>query len=196
MCRGVVAHRLQTGGTVRSSLGSCGLAFFVLVPFELHAQTSTTAGPPQTVCNLPIPAPAQEPPAGTSPVIFQIVPCFDRQGNISMVEPETYLHYIQTSVSRPSQHEWVPYDDKGSIDSPGLQAAVGDRIPRRPDDRSDRLPLRERHRGQVDRHEMNARSSIRLSQLQQPYALQTLGRDRRDDRRLTPRNNERSHRHR
>ena len=28
-----------------------------------------------------------------------------------MVEPETYLHYIQTPVSRPSQHEWVPYDD-------------------------------------------------------------------------------------
>ena len=32
------------------------------------------------------------------PVIFQIVPCFDRQGNVSMVEPETYLHYIQTAV--------------------------------------------------------------------------------------------------
>ena len=98
MCRRVVAHRLQSGGTVRSSLRflTCGLAFFVLVPFRLHAQTPTTPGPPQTICNLPIPAPAQEPPPGTSPVIFQIVPCFDRQGNISMVEPETYLHYIQT----------------------------------------------------------------------------------------------------
>ena len=28
-----------------------------------------------------------------------------------MVEPETYLHYIQTPASRPSASEWVPYDD-------------------------------------------------------------------------------------
>jgi outer membrane protein insertion porin family len=28
-----------------------------------------------------------------------------------MVEPETYLHYIHTPVSRPSQNEWVPFDE-------------------------------------------------------------------------------------
>ena len=44
-------------------------------------------------------------------MIFQIVPCFDRQGHVSMVEPETYLHYIHTPVSRPSQNEWVPFDE-------------------------------------------------------------------------------------
>ena len=41
-----------------------------------------------------------------------------------------------------------------------------------------------------------ARGSLRLPQLQQPHALQTLGRDRREDRHLTPRNNEQSNRHR
>src|SRR5688572_8863746 len=73
------------------------------------AQQPTTAAP-LTICNLPIPLPAQEPPADTPPVIFHIVPCFDRQGNVSMVEPETYLHYIQTRVSLPSRNEWVTYD--------------------------------------------------------------------------------------
>jgi len=28
-----------------------------------------------------------------------------------MIEPETYLHYIQTAVSRPSRNEWVPFDE-------------------------------------------------------------------------------------
>jgi outer membrane protein insertion porin family len=87
------------------------LVLVALVPFEARAQELFAPGAPQTICDLPIPPPAQQPAAGTPPVIFQIVPCFDRQKNISMVEPETYLHYIQTRVSRPSQHEWVPYDD-------------------------------------------------------------------------------------
>src|SRR5687767_9626024 len=52
-----------------------------------------TQGPaaPATVCNLPIPAPAALPPEGSEPVIYQIVPCFPQQGNVSNVEPETYL---------------------------------------------------------------------------------------------------------
>ncbi len=28
-----------------------------------------------------------------------------------MIEPETYLHYIQTTVSRPSQGEWIAYNE-------------------------------------------------------------------------------------
>lgn len=51
------------------------------------------------------------PPADGPPVVFQIVPCFEKQGNVSMIEPETYLHYIRTRVSRPSQNEWFPYDE-------------------------------------------------------------------------------------
>ena len=88
------------------------LLVLIATAYDAVAQEAPAAGPsPQTVCGLPIPPPATEPPAGASPVIFQLVPCFSRQGNVSMVEPQTYLHYIHTRTSRPSVSEWVPYDE-------------------------------------------------------------------------------------
>jgi len=63
-----------------------------------------------TLCGAPVPAPSRLPPAGSPPVIYQIAPCFERQGNVSAVEPQTYLYYIQTRPSLPSQNQWVPYD--------------------------------------------------------------------------------------
>jgi outer membrane protein insertion porin family len=90
---------------------ACVVALAALTPVPSSAQHAAPADGPPTICNLPIPPPAQVPPEGSSPVVFQIVPCFEKQGNVSMVEPETYLHYIQTRVSRPSQNEWVRYDE-------------------------------------------------------------------------------------
>ena len=75
------------------------------------AQPSPPPASGATVCNLPIPPPANDPPPGSGPVVFQIVPCFRRQGNVSMVEPQTYLYYIKATTSRPSQNEWAPYDE-------------------------------------------------------------------------------------
>ena len=135
----VVARRLQLGRTVRSVLrfshsdsrSSCSFRSNCthrhLRLLSLHRQS----------VNFPFQRPPRNRRRVTSPVIVQIVPCFHRQGDISMIEPETYLHYIQTSVSRPSPQEWVPYDDT-SLESirPGLQAVVGDGIARRPVDRS------------------------------------------------------------
>jgi outer membrane protein insertion porin family len=72
--------------------------------------TSRTSNP-ATVCNLPIPTPAALPPEGSGPVVFQIVPCFPAQGNVSTVESETYLYYIHLRPSLPSQGRWVPYDE-------------------------------------------------------------------------------------
>jgi hypothetical protein len=37
--------------------------------------------------------------------------CFDRQGNTSTVENETYLYWIKLPVSAPSQGKFVPYDE-------------------------------------------------------------------------------------
>ena len=37
--------------------------------------------------------------------------CFPTQNNQSAVEPETYLYYLHLRPSRPSQGEWVPYDE-------------------------------------------------------------------------------------
>jgi hypothetical protein len=63
-----------------------------------------------TLCGSPVPPPSRLPPAGSPPVIYQIAPCFEKQGNASAVEPQTYLYYIQTRPSLPSQNQWVPYD--------------------------------------------------------------------------------------
>ncbi len=91
------------------------VAGVALAHVSANAQ-APSADEPRTVCGLPIPPPASMPPADGPPVVFQIVPCFEKQGNVSMIEPETYLHYIQTRVSRPSQNEWLPYD-QAAIDS-------------------------------------------------------------------------------
>jgi len=73
-----------------------------------------TAENPTTVCGLPIPQPARLPPAGSGPVVYLVVPCFQKQGGFSTIESNTYLYYMEMShnVSRPSENKWVPYDDK------------------------------------------------------------------------------------
>ena len=60
-------------------------------------------GPPPTL-----------PPAGSGPVVYQVGPCFEKQGGSSTVDAQTYLYYIEmkSHVSVPSQNKWVPYDDK------------------------------------------------------------------------------------
>ena len=77
--------------------------------------TTPLPAPPQaasqpTLCGQPVQPPARMPPAGSPPVILMIAPCFEKQGNISAVEPATYLYYIATRPSLPSQNQWVPYD--------------------------------------------------------------------------------------
>jgi outer membrane protein insertion porin family len=37
--------------------------------------------------------------------------CFLKQGNVSAVEPQTYLYYTQLRPSLPSQGQWVPYTE-------------------------------------------------------------------------------------
>src|SRR4051812_39189999 len=80
------------------------------------AQTSNPAAVdnnPATACGLPIPAPASLPPANSPPVLFQIVPCFAKQGGSPVVESETYLYYMKLVplVSRPSQGVWTPWNE-------------------------------------------------------------------------------------
>jgi outer membrane protein insertion porin family len=80
---------------------------------EAPAAGQTPAAPGQaTLCGQPVPAPSRLPPAGSGPVIYFIAPCFERQNNLSSVEPQTYLYYIATKPSLPSQNVWVPYDEK------------------------------------------------------------------------------------
>ncbi len=74
-----------------------------------QAQTAAPL-PTVTVCGVQA-RPAAQPPAGSPPVVLFIAPCFEAQGNQSVIEPQTYLYYIQLKQSRPSEGVWIPYDD-------------------------------------------------------------------------------------
>jgi outer membrane protein insertion porin family len=85
-------------------------------PLVLAALVALSAAPafaqsnPETVCDLPVPKPAASPAAGSGPMALAVMMCFSKQGGTSMVEPETYLYYIQFRPSEPSRDRWVPYD--------------------------------------------------------------------------------------
>ena len=65
----------------------------------------------QTICGQPVQPPRALPPANSGPVVYLIAPCFEAQGNQSLVDLQTYLYYIQTRPSQPSQGVWVPYNE-------------------------------------------------------------------------------------
>ena len=59
-------------------------------------------------------APSRLPPAGSGPVVYQVGPCFEKQGGSPVVDANTYLYYMEVKnhVSVPSANRWVPYDEK------------------------------------------------------------------------------------
>ncbi len=59
-----------------------------------------------------VPASPTLPPRDSPPLVRYIEIAFPAQGNASYIDHETYLHYIQTVPSRPSEGVWVPYDEK------------------------------------------------------------------------------------
>src|SRR5687768_16589656 len=76
------------------------------------------------VCNgfQEVPPPAALPPAGSGPVVYFITVCFPNQGNQPLVEPQTYLYYMQSPdlISLPSQNIWKPYNEAAE------QTIIGD----------------------------------------------------------------------
>ena len=66
---------------------------------------------PETICGMPLPRPAVPPPAGTEPITLAMVMCFGDSAEVPIVDPQTYLYYIQFRPSEPSRQAWVPYDD-------------------------------------------------------------------------------------
>lgn len=69
--------------------------------------------------------PAPQPPADSPPVVRTIEITFPAQGNVSLVDPTTYLYYIQTRPSRASEGVWVPYDEQRAKDDFGRLWATG-----------------------------------------------------------------------
>src|SRR5437868_988292 len=76
------------------------------------AQESGAFGPSVTVCGSPAAPPLAQPPANSGPVVYLLVPCFEVQGNKTLVDPETYLYYIQLKTSEPSKGIWVPWNEE------------------------------------------------------------------------------------
>ena len=95
--------------------------------------------------------PPRLPPAGSPPFIWILELCFDRQGNSSTVENETYLYYIKLPAE-PAVAGQVRALRRGgrAADARRLQGAVGHQVPRGPVDRGHRPHVPER-RGRHDR---------------------------------------------
>jgi len=97
-----------------------------IIPAEQAAVTPSglTSKGTLSVCggHQEVPPPSSLPPAGSDPVIYTAVVCFPRQGNVSLVEPQTYLYYMQVPdlVSLPSQNVWKPYNQAAE------QTIIGD----------------------------------------------------------------------
>jgi outer membrane protein insertion porin family len=56
--------------------------------------------------------PSKLPPTGSAPIVYQVGPCFAKQGGLSVIDANTYLYYIQLRPSVPSQDRWVSYTDE------------------------------------------------------------------------------------
>jgi outer membrane protein insertion porin family len=70
------------------------------------AVTSSLAQPSQALCTQS----ARPPAPGSGPVICTTELRF-HPVNESIIEAQTYLYYIQTPLSRPSEGTWVPFND-------------------------------------------------------------------------------------
>jgi outer membrane protein insertion porin family len=86
-------------------------AALAVLPASTYAQTPAPPANPTTICGQPIPAPAKLPPSGSGPVVYQVAPCFEKQGGASVIDPQTYVYYIQVRGSQPSQDKWVPFNE-------------------------------------------------------------------------------------
>src|SRR5688572_13949604 len=65
-------------------------------------------------CQSPVGIPAALPPPGSPPFVWILELCFDRQGNNTTVDRDTYLFYVKVGnvVSAPSQGKFIPYDEQ------------------------------------------------------------------------------------
>ncbi|HXG88655.1 MAG TPA: outer membrane protein assembly factor BamA [Vicinamibacterales bacterium] len=93
-------------------LGVVGAALLALGLWTGPAQAAQTPGQPAV--NSAQPAVTQtlrQPPAGSGPLVRFIELRFEPV-NESLIEPQTYLYYIQTQPSRSADGVWVPFTEE------------------------------------------------------------------------------------
>ncbi len=71
--------------------------------------------PPGALAQAPAAQPLPLPPPGSPPLVRFIEIAFPAQGNVSVIDPQTYQFYIQTLPSRSSVGVWVPYDEQSVL---------------------------------------------------------------------------------
>ena len=98
--------------TVKIKLAWCLILFGLSVPGLLSAQVPVLPAPG----SFPAAQATPQPPSGSEPVIRTIQIAFPTQGNVPSIEPQTYLYYIKTRPSRPSEDVWLLYDEELLLD--------------------------------------------------------------------------------
>ena len=114
-----------------SLAAAAGLAAFLLASPAAARQSDAPPGQPGAAPQQP-PAPTPEPsapapaatpaapasqaprlpPPDSPPLVRFIQLTFPTQGDVPVIDARTYLFYIQTQASRPSDGVWVPYTEK------------------------------------------------------------------------------------
>jgi outer membrane protein insertion porin family len=94
-----------TSGTAETRQPGAGPA----TPAATPSQPAPAAGQPAAT---PGQQPARLPPPGSPPLVRFIQLQFPAQGGVSVIDPQTYLFYIQTQPSRSSEGVWVPYKEE------------------------------------------------------------------------------------
>ncbi|MGH9174078.1 MAG: hypothetical protein ACRD1H_06955, partial [Vicinamibacterales bacterium] len=93
-----------------------GVAVLALVMFPAtHLTAQVPAAPAPSAPATPTQPAAQRtpilPPAGSGPLV-RIVELRFEPVNESLIEPQTYLYYIQTRSSRPTDGVWAPFTEE------------------------------------------------------------------------------------
>jgi outer membrane protein insertion porin family len=66
---------------------------------------------PAVLCGQQVPAPATPPPTDRGPIFYGYMLCFEKQGGTSVIDPNTYLYYIQSRPSNSRENRWIAYDE-------------------------------------------------------------------------------------
>ena len=66
---------------------------------------------PAVVCGQQVPAPASPPPAGSGPIFYGYMLCFEKQGGSPVIDANTYVYYIQARPSNSRENRWIAYDE-------------------------------------------------------------------------------------
>ncbi|MEE3105358.1 MAG: hypothetical protein VX273_07320, partial [Acidobacteriota bacterium] len=97
---------------MKIKLAWCLILFGLSLPRLLSAQVPVLPAPGPS----PAAQSTPQPPTGSEPVIRTIQIAFPTQGNVPSIEPQTYLYYIKTRPSRPSEDVWLLYDEELLLD--------------------------------------------------------------------------------